>query len=65
MARGALRPSAIGRTMSDRPRCVSSAVNTPGTLVIQPASRTTLTPGVKVTAAVAGAEGHAPQYLPN
>ena len=35
MARAALRPSAIAQTMSDWPRCMSPAVKTPGTLVIQ------------------------------
>ena len=37
--RAQLRPSAIAQTMSDWPRCMSPAVKTPGTLVIQLASR--------------------------
>src|SRR4029453_13514355 len=41
MARAALRPSAIAHTMSDWPRCMSPAANTPGTLVIHRASRAT------------------------
>ena len=40
--RAALRPSAIAHTISDWPRCMSPAVKTPGTLVIQVASRHTL-----------------------
>ena len=38
----AARPSAIAQTISDWPRCMSPAVKTPGTLVIQLASRHTL-----------------------
>ena len=47
--RAALRPSAIAQTMSDWPRCMSPAVNTPGTLVIQLASRHTLPRSVSLT----------------
>ncbi len=39
MPRAALRPSAMAQTMSDWPRCMSPAANTPGTLVIQRSSR--------------------------
>ena len=35
MAAAAERPSAMAQTISDCPRCMSPAVNTPGTLVIQ------------------------------
>ena len=34
----ALRPSAMAQTMSDWPRCMSPAANTPGTLVIHSSS---------------------------
>ena len=47
--RAALRPSAIAHTMSDWPRCMSPAANTPGTLVIQFASRHTLPRSVSLT----------------
>ena len=47
LALGALRPSAIAHTIRDWPRCMSPAVNTPGTLVIQSASRHTLPRSVR------------------
>ena len=49
MPRAALRPSAMAQTISDWPRCMSPAVNTPGTLVIQVASRQTVPRSVKRT----------------
>ena len=52
MARAALRPSAIAQTISDWPRCMSPAVKTPGTLVIQCASRPTLPRSVSFDAEV-------------
>lgn len=42
MALAARRPSSIAQTMSDWPRCMSPAANTPGTLVIHRSSRHTV-----------------------
>ena len=49
MPAAALRPSAIAHTMRDWPRCMSPAVNTPSTLVIQFPSRDTLPRSVSST----------------
>ena len=49
MPRAHERPSAIAQTISDWPRCMSPQVNTPGTLVIQFASRATLPRSVRAT----------------
>ena len=49
MPRAALRPSAMAQTMSDWPRCMSPAVKTDGTLVIQFSSRQTLPRPVRRT----------------
>src|SRR3989304_4908401 len=49
MPRAASRPSAIAQTMSDWPRVMSPAVNTPGTLVILVSSALTLPRSVNST----------------
>ena len=49
MAAAARRPSSIAQTISDWPRCMSPAANTPGTLVIHCSSRQTLPRSVSLT----------------